>query len=142
MQSATDRDRPGSGAHPLVTDPPLPGELHAPRAPADPDSAPDCRACGSAGAVRQERCEVCDAAGQAGEAADLPPAAPPVGYGFLRLSDVVRELRGAATSVAAARGGEDLSNVVDRVERLLLALQRQFLEEVVLQPRQPKRPVT
>lgn len=109
--------------------------------------ASDCPVCLSAGSVSRGRCQLCEA--DFGEApvgaVDLPPAAPPDDtQGFLRFSDVLRELGEVGTLVSNANGASEIENACRRVQTLLLALRLQFLNEVVVTSPSgyPKRPVT
>jgi hypothetical protein len=94
--------------------------------PAAPTAAPapvDCPECHSAGSVYRDFCEVCYA-----ELGRSGPGAEP-----LRFTEVMDEIRRAA---ALAGGGlasaPDVAAACRRLERLLLALRTQFLDDVVL----------
>jgi hypothetical protein len=92
----------------------------------------DCPECRSAGAVSGGRCEICDA--RVDGAADLPPAAPPASpspLGEVRLTDVLRELQLIAVTIRDAGGSKELIAACTRAEQLVVALEEQFLADVV-----------
>jgi hypothetical protein len=91
----------------------------------------DCPECRSAGTVSNGRCEICDATVDG--AADLPPAAPPalLPVGPVRLADVLRELENIAIAVRRAGGSAELIAACTRAQQLMVALETQFLADVV-----------
>lgn len=94
----------------------------------------DCPECRSAGTVSGGRCEICDT--RVDGAADLPPVAPPASSplvgGAVRLTDVVRELELIALTIRGAGGPKELMAACTRAERLVAALEEQFLADVVV----------
>ncbi|MDP9341384.1 MAG: hypothetical protein M3Q23_04560 [Actinomycetota bacterium] len=83
----------------------------------------DCPECRSAGSVYRDFCEVCYA-----DFADRDADAEP-----LRFTEVMDEIRRAADLAAGgSRSGPDFAAACRRLERLLMALRNQFLEDVVL----------
>ena len=125
-------------ADPLVTRPPLPGEPHSDRARADRPAERAERLHGMWIRRRRSRRPLRGLRCPRGRGRRPSPggpvpdgSGPPDGHRFLRLTDVLMELRGMAATVASAEAGEDLTYVVDRLERLLVALASQFVVELV-----------
>jgi hypothetical protein len=83
----------------------------------------DCPECRSAGSVYRDFCEVCYA-----EFGEHDPSAQP-----LRFTEVMDELRRATDLAARGTGSApEFAAACRRLERLLLSLRRQFLDDVVI----------